>query len=174
MKAVLVIAVAVFSLCGCKRHQPAVLKEAVNGAFGWALGARLPAAFDIQTNAGSLSYIDPRGNVPPFDRVVLDLTTNRTIFAITATLTAASPQTFKALEKSLNETLAQKHIFKKKTVDGGVTRVFYGDQTREAILAISPQPPTLALCYRDTTFLRQAQQEMIAWNLAPRPAAAAK
>src|SRR5437868_7433614 len=78
----LISAVVLAVLLGCKRnHAPA--KEAVNGAFGWALGARLPAAFEVQTNAGLLRYVDPRGNVPPFDRVVLDLTTNRTIYAIT-------------------------------------------------------------------------------------------
>jgi hypothetical protein len=158
------LAIAAFCLSGCKRHNGDSGREAINGAFGWALGARLPAAFEVETNSGSLRYSDPRGNVPPFNHVALDLTTNRTICAITGTLTGASPELCQTLQQSLTASLKQKYPFQKQSTDGGVTRVYFGEPGREVILATTAQPPTLALCYRDTAFVLQAQQEMAALN----------
>ena len=166
MKTVLFTALIAAALVGCKRNH-STTKEAINGAFGWALGSRLPAAFDVQTNNVSLRYIDPRGNVPPFDRVVLDLSRDRTIYAITGTFTSVAPEPCQALEKSLVDALAQKYRFKKKTMEEGVTRHHYGDVNREAILAVSSRPPTVALCYRDIAVARQAQQEVAAVNAQP-------
>jgi len=160
-RALVLITLGLVLCCGCKRHS-ANPKEAINGAFGWALGVRLPAAFEVQTNSTSLRYIDPRGKVPPFEHVVLDVTLDRTIFAITGTLTQATPETFQALENSLTESLKQKYVFKKKTNEGGVSTVQFGDDAREVILAITIQPRTLALCYRDTDFARRAQAELAA------------
>jgi hypothetical protein len=163
----MVVAIAVLPFSGCKRQSPQSTREAINGAFGWALAARLPAAFEVSNNSGALRYIDPRGNVPPFDRVTLDLTTNRTIWAITGNLAASSPESCQNLQKSLNASLQQKYPFQKQTSDGAVTRLYYGEPGREVILAMTTQPPTLALCYRDTAIARQAQQEMAASNPAP-------
>jgi len=164
------LAIALMPLSACKRQRAQSTREAINGAFGWALGARLPAAFDVQTNSGALRYVDPRGNVPPFDRVTLDLTTNRTIWAITGTLTPASPEVCQNLQKSLSSSLAQKYPFQKETTDGGVNRIHYGEAGREVILAMTTQPPTLALCYRDTGTARQAQQEIAATSVNQAPA----
>lgn len=168
------VVVAVLILDGCKRHRAQSTREAINGAFGWALGARLPAAFEVQTNSGALRYIDPRGNVPPFDQVTLDLTTNRTIWAITGLLASRSPETCQTLQKSLSASLQQKYPFQKQTSDDGVTRLHYGEPGREVILAMTAQPPTLALCYRDTGIARQAQQEIAASSPAPAAAGAGK
>lgn len=157
------------SFGGCKRQHAESTREAINGAFGWALGVRLPAAFDVQTNSGALRYLDPRGNVPPFNQVTLDLTTNRTIWAITGTLSAASREACQDLEKSLKASLDKKYPFEKLTNEGGVTRTHYMDAGREVILATTTQPPTLALCYRDTAMARQAQQELAAVNAMSPP-----
>jgi hypothetical protein len=139
---------AVLALAGCKRAHPQSTREAINGAFGWALGARLPAAFDVQTNSGGWRYLDPRGNVPPFNQVMLELTTNRTIWAITGTLSAASLDACQDLEKSLKASLAKKYPFEKQASEGGISRTHYGEAGREVILAMATQPPTLALCFR--------------------------
>jgi hypothetical protein len=168
------VAIAALVLGGCKRHRAESTREAINGAFGWALGARLPAAFDVQTNSGALRYIDPRGNVPPFDRVTLDLTTNRTIWAVTGLLASRSADACQSLQKSLNASLQQKYPLQKQTSDKGVTRLHYGEAGREVILAMTAQPPTLALCYRDTDIARQAQQEIAASTPARAVAGAGK
>src|SRR5206468_11470767 len=125
MRTISLLAIAALLCCGCKRNS--ALKEPIIGAFGWALGVRLPLAFDVQTNTGSLRYIDPRGNVTPFDQLVLDLTADRTIFAITGTLAARPGETFGTLEKSLTETLGKQHVLNKKTSKAGSTRLYYGD-----------------------------------------------
>jgi hypothetical protein len=144
------------------------LKEPVNGAFGWALGVRLPAAFEVRTNDTAIQYVDPRGKVPPFEQVVLDLTGDRTICAITGVFNQADPQGVAALNTSLEQALRQKYIFKKKTAEGGVNTIQFGEGAREVILATTVQPPTLALCYRDTESVRKAQEEMTRLKAAAR------
>ena len=164
MKPILLMGLSLLLMVGCKRDSALSVKEPINGAFGWALGARLPAAFEVQTNSGSLRYVDPRGNVPPFEQVVLDVTGDRTIFAITGTLTKGTTENFQAVEKTLNEAFQKKYPVKKKANENGVNTVYFGDEAREVILAVATQPPTLAVCYRDTDFARRAQAEALTAN----------